>query len=333
MKKLTAILASGFMLVSLTGCSDAKAKLKDSSDVVMTIGNTKVTKGQIYETMFNSAAESTAINDAKNAIAAQEIEITDDMRSSAESTLSYYTSMYGSTFTSYLESSGMTEDDYVNDVLIPAQQADELVNKYIEENFDSLCDYYNPIQATVLSFTTEDDANAALSELKDGTSTAAEAASSNNSSSSGKPEIITINTTSYDSTVLSVLRSASPDDGWTMLPGSSEDTYYVVRVESNTPEDYKDDVISALSAITAVQDDSNTYWFRKYNFHVYDIDLYNAIESADSKYLVQAMADPTPTPAASENAAASEAATAEATAEATASASAEASASASAEAN
>ena len=164
-------------------------------------------------------------------------------------------------------------------------------------------------------------------------STAAEAASSNNSSSSGNPEIITINTTSYDSTVLSVLRSASPDDGWTMLPGSSEDTYYVVRVESNTPEDYKDDVISALSAITAVQDDSNTYWFRKYNFHVYDIDLYNAIESADSKYLVQAMADPTPTPAASENAAASEAATAEATAEATASASAEASASASAEAN
>ena len=83
-------------------------------------------------------------------------------------------------------------------------------------------------------------------------------------------------------------------------------------------------MISTLSGITAVQDDSNTYWFRKYNFHVYDIDLYNAIESADSKYLVQAMADPTPTPAASENAAASAEATAEATAEASASASAEA---------
>ncbi len=82
-----------------------------------------------------------------------------------------------------------------------------------------------------------------------------------------------------------------------MLPGSSEDTYYVVRVESNTPEDYKDDVISTLSGITAVQDDSNTYWFRKYNFHVYDIDLYNAISSADPSALVQAIVETTPAPA------------------------------------
>ncbi len=316
MKKLTAILASGFVLVSLAGCSDAKAKLANSSDVVMTIGSTKVTKGQIYETMFNSAAESTAINDAKNAIAAKEIEVTDDMKSSAESTLSYYKSMYGSTFSSYLESSGMSEEDYVNTVLIPAQQSDELVKKYIEENFASLSDHYHPIQATVLSFTSEDDANAALSELKDGTSSASEAAKNHNSSSSGNPEIITINTTTYDSSLLAVLRSASPDDGWTMLPGSSENTYYVARVESNTPEDYKDDAISALASITAVSDDSDTYWFRKYGFHVYDIDLYNAIKEKDSKYLIQAMTDASPSPEASESAAASSSAEASASASA-----------------
>ena len=86
-----------------------------------------------------------------------------------------------------LEAQGMTEDDYVNELLIPSLQSEKLVGKYIEEHFDEITAAYDPIQATVLTFTTEDDAKAALSALRDGSKDAATAAKDNNSSSARTP--------------------------------------------------------------------------------------------------------------------------------------------------
>lgn len=311
MKKINLILTAAAACLLMTGCTDAKAKLADSSGAVATVGKTTITKGDLYSEMFAKAGGDEAISDATKVICDKEVEVTDDMKEEAKSNVSYYSSMYGTQFTSYLEANNMTEDDYANEVLLPSLQADELPKKYVEQNWDALIKQYNPIQATVLTFSSEDDANAALSALKDGSKNAGDAAADNNSDSSGDPEIITINTTSYDTTLLSVIRSASPDDGWAMVPGSAEGTYYVARVESNTPEDYKDDVITTLSGYSAVQSDSTTYFFRKYSFHVYDIDLYNTLKTDHADALVQAIEE-TPEPEETASPAASASASAQA---------------------
>ncbi len=287
MKKLLTLTAIACSTLALTGCTDATAKLSDANTQVLKVGDTVVTKGEIYSSMFASAGQSIAYFNAMKEITANEVEVTDEMRETAESTLSYYQLMYGDTFTSYLESAGLTEEDYINDNLIPSLQANELVGKYIEENYDSLTTEYNPIQATVLAFSTLDNANAALSALNDGSSTAEEVAVEYESSTTGTTELITINTTSYDSELLTVIRSNSPDDGWTFLNSSDETTYYLVRVEDNNPENYKEDVISTLSAITAISDASTSYYFEKYNFVIYDIDLYNAMVESAPNAVVQ----------------------------------------------
>lgn len=318
MKKITAVLASLLALSSLAGCTDATAKLKDSSTVLMTIGSKKITKGEVYSMMFSSAGESTAINDATKKIAQIEVPLTDEIKSSAQSTLDSYTNMYGESFTTYLAQSGMTQDDYLNNYLIPSLQSEKLTDTYINDNWDSLMSTYQPVKVTILTFTTEDDANAALSELKDGSKDIATVIADHNSSSTGTAEIVTIETTTYEATVLSVARSGKPDDGWTLVPGTANNgSFYLIRIENNDPATMKDEVLSTLDQIDGVKKAGSTYFFQKYKFHVYDIDLYNAINTTNPECLVQDIkATPTPSASASASAAATAASTAAASASA-----------------
>ena len=177
-------MTAAVLMGTLSGCSDAQAKLKDSSTVLITVGSKNITKGDVYSILNSTYGTSTAITNANNIIAAAEIETTDDMRKQAEETLENYKSLYGDMFITYLEQTGMTEEEY-KEQLILSLQAEQLTLNYINENYESLCTAYTPVKATLLEFESSEDANAALSELKDGKATAAEAASAHNSSSTG----------------------------------------------------------------------------------------------------------------------------------------------------
>lgn len=290
MKKSNLILASVMGLL-LAGCTDATAKLPDSSTALITIGKKDITKGDVYSLLNGGYGAQTAINNANKVIASNEIEVTDEMKETAQSTLDSYKSMYGDTFTSYLEQANMTEEDYINDYLIPSQQAEKLTSKYIEEEFDELCDSYKVVKATVLEFSSQDEANAALSALKDGSKTASEAASENNSTSSGTSTVYTLSSSDLNSTVRTVITSASPDDGWTMIPEDDGATYAVVKVDDNDPNNYKDEAITALSSEDNISSAATTYFFKKYNFHIYDKVVYDGVEANYPDNLVQDMAE------------------------------------------
>lgn len=297
-------------LLMLAGCKDASAKLKNGSDVIMTVGNKSFTKGEAYEMLMNSGGSDQVYTDATEYIAKQEIEVTDEMKESAQSTLDTYKNMYGEQFPDYLENMGQTEDEYLDSLILNLQK-DELKKKYISDNFESICKKYNPIQTIVLSFTTEEDASKALSSLKDGNKAPSTAASENNSTSSGIMEVVTIDTTTYDSAALSVIRTASPDDGWIQVPSSDGATIYVLRVVSNTPEDFKDAAITSLSNNETLKAASEDYFFRKYNFHVYDISIYNGLKESNPDILIQDKAAPSAEPEATASAEAETEASAE----------------------
>ena len=300
MNSMKKLMCAGLALLMLAGCKDATAALANSKETLMTIGDTTVTKGDLYNMMFASVGANTANTDVMNRIAAQEIEVTEEMKEEALNQVQFYTMMYGDQFTEFLDSMGLTEDTYAEKYILPNTLTSKLVEKYTEENFDSLCGSFDPLKAIVLSFTSEDDASAALSALKDGSMTPAEAAKENNSSSTGSEEVITMNTTTYDSAALSVLRSMSVDDGWTEVPSSDGATFYVLKLVSHDPAEFKEDAVKAISEITAVTNESNEFFLRKYNFHVYDINLYNGLKALNPDILVQdkPAATPTPTPTA-----------------------------------
>jgi foldase protein PrsA len=285
-QKVMTLAAAMTCTVTLTGCTDASAKISDSKTVLFTIGDTDVTKGDAYSVMMTMSGTTTCINDATNTIAKAEVEVTDEITEQAQSTLDTYKSMYGDSFTSYLDQAGMSEDDYLNDYLIPSLLASELTNKYIEENFDNLCAMYKPFKATILAFSSEDDLNAAKSEIESGTDPAT-AASNHNSSSSGTSTLYTNESTDLDSYVRTAISALSPDDGWVEVKSSDGSTFNLVKVDSNDPEEFKDEAIDALAEITDVSDAATSYYFKKHEFHVYDITLYNGINAYDPNYLVQ----------------------------------------------
>lgn len=299
MKKLKAVI-SVLALCTLTGCTDAVAKLPGSSETLFSVGSKSVTKGDVYTMLKSSSGAVTAITNANKVISREEIEVTDEMKEQAQSTLDSYKTYYGDTFTTYLEQMGMNDEEYLNDYLIPSLQAEKLTGKYIEENFAKVVSMYAPIKATVLTFTSEDDANAALSELKDGSKDPATAAKDHNSTSTDTSEIYTIESTDIDSTVRTVMNSAKPEDGWTMVPASDSSSYVVLKVDDSDVENYRDEAIEKLSSITNITNDSTTYWFKKYGFHIYDKVIYDAVAADYPDNLVQNMPADEETPAASE---------------------------------
>jgi foldase protein PrsA len=167
MKKTLSILAAVIALSSLTGCTDAVAKLKDKNSVLMTVGKTSITKGQVYTMMSTASGAYTAVTDASETVAAAEVEVTDDMKTQAESTLNYYKNAYGDSFATTLAQNNMTEDDLYNNLIL-SSQIDALTKQYVTENFDDLVSQYTPIKAYVLDFASQDNANAALADLKNG---------------------------------------------------------------------------------------------------------------------------------------------------------------------
>ncbi len=287
MNRTVKVFASALLLTALAGCSDATASLKDASTPVMKAGSKTITKGELYTIMNSYTGAAQIVQDATKVITSQEIEVTDEMREQAESTLSMYKMFYGESFQTYLDSTGIDEQTYVDDYLIPGLQAEKLNAKYVEENYDALCAEYMPVRATILEFEDADSMNAALSALKDGSASPAEAAAANGSTSTGEPEILTIDTTKYDALVLGVARSASPDDGWNQVAGDTGGKFSLIRVEPSDTEEYKNEVTEALGSLSDIDAEATSYFFKKYNFRVYDIDLYKALQADNPDVLVQ----------------------------------------------
>ncbi|MBR2067137.1 MAG: hypothetical protein IJ875_02605 [Solobacterium sp.] len=295
MKKTTKIILSLVLLAGLSGCEDATAKLKDANTTLIKVGKTAITKGDLYNHMVGSTGSSTVISKASTLIAQEEIPVTDEMKADAQESLDSYKAYYGDPFVKHLEQIGMSEEEYLNENLIASLQAAELPKKYIEENFNNLASTYSPIKAILLDFSSQDDANKALAELKEGKKDLATIVADNNSTSSTEPTIYTINSTSIDSVVRTVLTSTTPADGWIKAAASDGASYVVLKVEENDPEKFKDEAIDALSSISVIQNESTNYWFTKYNFHIYDKTIYDSVKTNYPTYLVQDIT-PTPTP-------------------------------------
>ena len=269
---------------SLAGCTDASAKLDNQKTKVFTVGDVKVTKGDMYSTMMTISGSDSVINDAEKKIAAKEIKVTDDMKKEAESTLSQYKTTYGDSFTSYLKEEGLSEDKYLKEQLIPSLQISELTKQYVKDNFKSLCNKYSPIKGTVLTFSSENDANDAAAALNK-SAKVKDIISKYNSSSTGDAEVYT-SESSLDASIADTLKTISADDGWQEVTGS-DGSFNAVKLTSNDPDEFKDDAVDAIASITSVSDKAIVHYLKKYKFHVYDITVYNGIKNSNADYLVQ----------------------------------------------
>lgn len=293
MKKNKIVLVLGATLM-LGGCGNATANISHGSDVIGTIGNTSITDGDIYSSLKSTSGYSYALTMIREQIFAREIEVTDEMRQQAQDEYDQYAEQYeaqdtGMTAEEYVIYLGYESvDDYINKVYLPNYEQQALNAKYMDDDNANFLEEYEPVKAQIIQTSDQDTASQALEALNNGDDFADVAEEYNDSTTYDGSEQIVTTQSGLPTAVMTKLNDA--EDG-TLVNEVIADTtngyYYVVRLVSKDYETIKDDIVEALQDNTTLTNDAMVYYLKKYNFTVYDVDIFNALRDSNPEYLVQ----------------------------------------------
>lgn len=279
------ILSAGIAtILCLAGCGGTISQLSDSSSPIVTVGNVSIKKGDAYNKLMGLTGAYTAISDAKSVISAAEIPDSDEITAAATTTLANYKKQMGDRFNAYLETIGMTEDEYLSDVLIPSVKNAKLAEKYVSDNFDDVVDKFKPVIASVITVSSEDLAKSAASELANDGSDPSAVATNVGGTASLDQVIVTANVSDNDTTYDSAIRdylADNPTNTWATVNGSDGNYYVVKKFDTEVSTDN----ISTIAADSSVTNDAMSYYFKKYGFEVYDSTLYKQIQNDYPEYL------------------------------------------------
>lgn len=289
MKKTPILFVCAAMM--LTGCSGDTATIKDKDETIMTIGDTKYTKGDEYELLKVSTGTDLTMELVKQAIYKQEVKVTKEMKEKAQEQVNNYKENMEN-FDKQIHSLGYKNSkQYMNKVLIPSLQASELTEKYFTDAKKDVQKTYKPSKARIIQCENKATAKKALKALKSGTDPeeVAQQYMVDSAKYSGKETLITTKTTDLSTRLINTLSKTKKagviDEVFTNE--SSGTTYaYVAVLVSNTYKDIKDDVYTTLSSDDDVTKACLVYYLKKYNFEVHDQDVFNNLKANNPEYLV-----------------------------------------------
>ena len=249
MKKTPILFVCAAMM--LTGCSGATATIKDKDETIMTIGDTKYTKGDEYELLKISTGSDLTMELVKQAIYKQEVKVTKEMKEKAQEQVNNYKENMEN-FDKQIHSLGYKNSkQYMNKVLIPSLQARELTEKYFTDAKKDVQKKYKPSKARIIQCENKATAKKALKALKNGTDPeeVAQQYMVDSAKYSGKETLVTTKTTDLSTRLINTLSKTKKagviDEVFTNE--SSGTTYaYVAVLVSNTYKDIKDDVYTTL---------------------------------------------------------------------------------------
>lgn len=292
MKKILCLLSFA-LLVTLTGCSDAKTSLTNGSEALITVGKTKITKDEIYTALKSENGVTVILSKLTNFIIDKEVPITDEIKKEAQEYADSFTQYLGEeTFVTYVQSLGYeTIDEYIDGVVLASIRTNKITDKYIDEKYEDINKTYEFRKVQILETTDSTVASDIQLAIKAGTLTFEDALVQykdklTTSTFTGKEQVIS-NSTSLDGSVLANIYAVEEDN--TLLQtyqyNSTIDKFYIVKVIAT--EVSKEEAYDTIYEIETISDDAFAYYLQKYGFVVYDIDLYNGIKSQAPVYLVQ----------------------------------------------
>jgi hypothetical protein len=300
-KWIKALLAGGLALSLLAGCEDASANVSGKNDMVMRIGNTTVTHGDIYQGMMSRDSAAAVVTTAKQQIIAAEVETTDEIQAKADETYDNYRSQIeatladGTTFEEAITDYGFTGDDDFRLYCLTDAKTSYLYEKYIDENWDTLVADKSPVKARMIfidasSIGTElaySKAEEALALLKGGTAFADVALQYSDKLTLADEALYFRDDSSLDYMVLQFLTTATTTTLSDIIANNDVTGYYIVQITNINAQQMKDDIVAKLESDSDFSDTVFNYYFKKHAFTVYDIDVYNQLKADYPELLVQ----------------------------------------------
>lgn len=304
MNKLTKKTALSILMMSsiLTGCAGAQTSVKKGDSTLFQVGDTVVTKQQVYDTVKYNNGASYSIEKIKEKIEKLEIKDEDQMNKKVKKRIDIlykqYEEYYGKeeSFESQVKTSGYKDvDEFKKKVLRPQVLEELLMEKYTNKHIDKYLKQYKPVIAKVLAVEGEDAAKEAAKELKAGASwdnVYAKYTSENSSYQNTKKVLTTSDSDLKPDDVKTLYKNKKTGIMTKVYTPSNSDstTRYLINVISCdvTSDEYYADFINQLKSL-----DSNfeknlwKYYLKKHNFEIHDQDIFDIIRVDNPEYLYQ----------------------------------------------
>ena len=292
MKKLSLVLCAFAMLMTLSGCKDARAEITDGSEAIVSVGKESVTKSDIYELLKNGAGQTTISLIQEQITKLEKISLDADAKAEAKESFDALKNSFENEkqFNEAMKSAGYKDEkDYLEKVGYPAQKNIELVKKYIKENEKAVFDKYHPVKAVVIQTSAKEKATKALAALKDGEKPTTIAKKYGNAKTfDGKEDVYFING-NVPGVVFDKMAAATKqgviDE---VIEDAATQSYYVVKMVNLDPNSYKEEAASAIAKKSGdIVNEMLTHYLKKYHFTVYDKDIYDQIKRSNANYITQ----------------------------------------------
>ena len=300
LNKLTKKTALSVLMLSsiLTGCAGAQTSVKKSDSTLFQVGDTVVTKQQVYDTVKYNKGASYSIEKIKEKIEKIEVKDEDQIKKRIDILYKQYEEYYGKeeSFESQVKNSGYKDvDEFKKKVLRPQVLEELLMEKYANKRIDKYLKQYKPVIAKVLAVEGEDAAKEAVKELKSGASwdDVYTKYASQSSSYQNTKKVLTTSDSDLNPDDIKTLYKNKKEGVMTKVysPSNSDSTTrYLINVVScdATSDEYYADFINQLKSL-----DSNfeknlwKHYLKKHNFEVHDQDIFDIIRVDNPEYLYQ----------------------------------------------
>lgn len=290
MKKFVTGLCAALLLFSMCGCSDATTNVSDKNEALITVGNEKITKGDVYNGLI-AQGDITYVTDAlSKAIAAKAVETTDEIKESAQATLDTLKTS-NTDWDAYLENNGYESEDELLENLIIQIKETKITSQYVTDEYETLATHLQPRKLQIVSITNADVVNEAQEKAQEGTEFEELAATYGNGTYSGVTTVYT-NASGLAASVWTAVEETKEGEVSSQpVYDAGTTTYYLIKVISSATNEFKDEAIPVIAALSATNDDGLTmseeafkYFLKKFKYSIHDATVYSALLNESAQY-------------------------------------------------
>ena len=288
MNKKIPMLVLGSLL--LAGCSVHTTSIQDAGEKLMTIGDTTYTKGDEYTMIKRSNGPALVIQQAQEIIYSKEVPANDELKKEAEKQYDEIAKANPDTEAQLKNLGYAGKDEYIEKVLLPAVQAQALMDKYFVDDQDTIEAQYKPSYAQIVQCENEDAANKALQALKDGKTPqeVAQQYAAETTSYKGDEALVTTNDTALPTRLINALATAKNPGVMEEVYSSDDEnpTFFVAVLDSIDYDENVERIADTLGSDSSLSKGCLVYYLTKYDFEVHDQDLFDYYKTNSPEYLV-----------------------------------------------
>lgn len=283
-KKIIPLMVAGTLLV---GCGSSSAvsyssEVSDGDKAVITIGDTKINKNEIYHHLLQQYGSSEVLSLALTYIADQEITDEGAIKAKVDEKVASIKENISTSLDEYAKQLGYgSEQDYIDGIVTVGVKQELLKEKYVDKNYKDLVKEYKVKYLKIITVDTESGALNLIDQIKDG----ADFDTVMNENGGSDAGMVTTKSTSVDSKIIDKLDKFTKDGLYSKVIKTSESKYAVIYVYNSDQGKIKDEIKSNLAAINDMSTKMESYYLKQYNFDIYEEAIKEEIKKSNEDYL------------------------------------------------